>query len=134
MSANNAAVIVRSLLANNATVASIVGTRIYPLEAPDEADLPLIEYEIRLQEAVDGSAPVQTAAVDVRCYAATDDATQALAVAVDGALCPNGAPGGGSSSGTIVAGLVNEDWDEARAFDVALWGRLLRYGAVVVRG
>lgn len=130
MSANNAGVVVRTLLAADATVAGLIGARIYPEEAPDEADLPLIVYGVRLQEAVDGSAPISPASVDVHCYGATDDASQALAVAADGALAGRS----GTSGGTTVYSLVLEDWDEVYDSELAVWGRLMRYGAVVIRG
>lgn len=130
MSANNAGVVVRTLLAADATVAGMIGARIYPEEAPDEANLPLIVYGVRLQEAVDGSAPISSASVDVHCYGATDDASQALAVAADGALAGQS----GTSGGTTVYSLVLEDWDEVYDSELAVWGRLMRYGAVVIRG
>lgn len=130
MSANNAAIVVRTLLANDGTVAGLVGGRIYPSEAPVEADLPLIVYTVRLNEAVDGSAPVSGAAVDVHCYAATDDAAQSLAVAADGALANKS----GVYSGTIVHALLVEDWEDVRDSEMSIWGRMLRYGALVVRG
>lgn len=130
MSANNAGVVVRTLLAADATVAGMIGARIYPEEAPEDADLPLIVYGVRLQDAVDGSAPISAAAVDVHCYGATDDASQALAVAADGALAGQS----GVAAGTIVSSLVLEDWDEVYDSELAVWGRLMRYGAVVIRG
>lgn len=130
MSANNAAVVVRTLLTGASAVTTLVSTRIYPNEAPADADLPLIVYGVRLLEAVDGSAPVAPATVDVHCYAATDDAAQSLAVAADGAVEGRG----GTYSGTIVQALTNESWEDARDAEMQLWGRLLRYSAVVVRG
>lgn len=130
MSANNAAIVVRTLLTGASAVTTLVSTRIYPDDAPEDADLPLIVYGVRLLEAVDGSAPVAPASVDVHCYAATDDAAQSLAVAADGAVEGRG----GVYSGTIVQALTGEAWDEVRDADMQLWGRLLRYSAVVVRG
>lgn len=132
MSANNAAEVVRTMLTSNVTVAALIGGRIYPGEAPAKAALPLIVYGVRLGETVPGSAPVTPAVVDVHCYAATDDSAQALAVAADGVLSAPSASG--VSSGTKVLGFTQEDWDEARDEDMNIWGRLLRYGAVVVRG
>lgn len=130
MAANNAGTVIRNLLANNAGVAALVGARIYPNQAPDEADLPLIVYGVRLQDEVDGSAPVGPAAVDVHCYGASDDSAHAVAVAADGAL----AGVTSSSSGTQVQSLVREDWEEIQDFEMGLYGSLLRFGAVVVRG
>lgn len=82
---------------------------------------------MRLLEAVDGSAPVSPATVDVHCYASTDDAAQSLAVAADGAIEGKG----GAYSATIVQALTNESWEDARDADMQLWVRLLRYSAVV---
>ncbi len=130
MSANNAAVAVRTLLTGNVTVAGLVAGRIYPNEAPADADRPLIVYAVRLQEAVDGSAPISQASANVHCYAATDDAAQSLAVAADGAM--NGK--GGISSGTRVNSLVLDDWEDVSDSDMAIYGRLLRYSAIVIRG
>ncbi len=130
MSANNAAVVVRALLTGASAVTTLVSARIYPNEAPADADLPLIVYGVRLLEAVDGSAPVAPASVDVHCYAATDDVAQSLAVAADGAVAGKG----GTYSGTIVQSLTNERWEDARDAEMAIWGRLLRYSAIVVRG
>lgn len=130
MSAQNAAVVVRTLLTGNVTVAALVSGRIFPNEAPADSTLPLIVYGVRLLEAVDGSAPVAAATVDVHCYADTDDGAQALAVAADGAIDGKG----GTYSGTAVRSLTGESWEDARDAEMQLWGRLLRYGAVVVRG
>ena len=130
MSANYAADIVRSLLTGSTAVTALVGTRIYPDESPDKAALPLIVYGVRLAEQIDGSAPISPGTVDVHCYAATDATALALAVAADTAL--NGM--GGTSSGTRIMSLTQEDWDTARDASVNEWAQLLRYGAVVARG
>jgi len=130
VSTNKAGDIVRSLLAGNAGVAAIVGTRIYPDESPDKAALPLIVYGARLAEQIDGTAPVSPATVDVHCYASSDDGALALAEAADAAL--NGQ--GGASGTTRILSLVQDDWDTARDSSVSEWAQLLRYSGVVVRG
>jgi hypothetical protein len=129
VSANKAGEIVRLLLTGNSAVAALVGTRVFVDEAPDDADLPLIVYGVRLAQQIDGSAPLSMATVDVHCYSASDDQALAVATAVDAAL--NGA--GGISGGTSVLCLVQEDWDSVRDSSVSMWGQLLRYGAMVVR-
>lgn len=130
MSANNAADAVRAALVANPTVAGLVGTRVYIDEAPDKAALPLIVYGVRLAEASDGTAPMSPATIDVNCYAATDDAVKSLADAVDGVM----AAAGFVNAGTRVLSVALEDWDSVRDSEMATWGRLLRYSAVVIRG
>lgn len=126
----NAAEAVRALLAGNVQVATLVGQRIYLDEAPDLAALPLIVYGVRLQETSDGSAPLYPAAIDVNCYAASDDDAAALANAADNAM---NVPGGSSGTTRLLSPAL-EDWDSVRDAKMAIWGRLLRYGAFVVRG
>jgi hypothetical protein len=130
MSANNAAEAVRAALVADSAVAAIVSTRVYLDEAPDKATLPLIVYGVRLQEESDGSAPMSPASIDVNCYAATDDTAKSLADAVDGVMRTIGLV----NAGTRVMSLSLEDWDSVRDAELSMWGRLLRYGAVVVRG
>lgn len=130
MSANDVGAIVWAKLAADATVAAAVATRIYPEEAPDEADLPLIVYQVRLGEQVDGTAPIWPATVDVHVYTHDDDQAQTLAVAVDEAL----AGSGGYSDGTWLRSLVLNRWEETRDFTDNLWGRLLMYSGMVLRG
>lgn len=129
MSANDAGAIVRNILAADATVAAAVGSRIYPEEAPDEADFPLIVYGVRLAEQVDGTAPIWPARVDVHIYSHVDDQAQSVAVAADAAL----AGLGGYSNGTWLRGLVLDQWEEARDFTENMWGRLLTYSGMVLR-
>lgn len=130
MSANQAAEAVRARLVADAAVAALVATRIYIDEAPDKALLPLIVYGVRLQEESDGSAPMSPASIDVNCYAATEDGVQALADAADAAMATPGLVSGG----TRVLAPSLADWDSVRDAEMATWGRLLRYGAMVVRG
>lgn len=130
MSANNAAEAVRARLAADSGVAALVAERIYIDEAPTKALLPLIVYGVRLQEESDGSAPMSPASIEVHCYAATEDDVKGLADAADAALATPGL----ISGGTRVLAPTLEDWDSVRDTEMSVWGRLLRYGAVVVRG
>lgn len=130
MSANSAADAVRAQLVADSGVSALVSTRIYIDEAPDKAALPLIVYGVRLQEASDGSAPMSPATIDVNCYASTDAVAQSVAEAVDAALAT---PGMISGSTRVLAPTL-EDWDSVRDAEMSEWGRLLRYGAIVVRG
>jgi len=130
MSNNHAPDAVRAMLANNAGVAALVGGRIYPDEAPAEADLPLIVYAVRLQEAVDGTAPICQASIDVHCYAESDDDATTLMNAAAAAM----ETAGGRAQSTQVMWPTLEDWEPVRSAEDALWGRLLRFGATVVRG
>jgi len=130
VSANNAAEAVRARLVADSGVAALVAGRIYIDEAPDKAALPLIVYGVRLQESSDGTAPMSPASIDVNCYAATDDTAKSVADAVDAALATPGVV----SSTTRVLSIALEDWDSVRDAEMATWGRLLRYGAIVVRG
>lgn len=130
MSANNAAEAVRARLVADTAVAALVGTRVFIDEAPDKAALPLIVYGVRLQEESDGSAPMSPASIEIHCYAATDDGAKSLADAADAALATPGL----FNSGTRVLAPSLEDWDSVRDAEMAIWGRLLRYGAFVVRG
>lgn len=131
MSANNAADAVRALLVADSAVAGLVDTRIYLDEAPNKAQLPLIVYGVRLQEASDGSAPMSPASIDVNCYAETEDEAKSIADAADNAL---GSTPGLASGSTRVLSPVLEDWDSVRDTELSMWGRLLRYGAIVIRG
>jgi len=131
VSANNAAEAVRARLVADSGVAALVGTRVYIDEAPDKAVLPLIVYGVRLQEESDGSAPMSPASIDVNCYAETDDEAKSIADAADNAL---GSTAGLAHGSTRVLSPVLEDWDSVRDSDLSMWGRLLRYGAIVVRG
>ena len=126
----NLADIIRARLAAVSSVTTIVATRIYLEEAPDAAPLPLIVYAVRLGESVDGSAIVQPATVQVHGYAESDDTALALGTAISGAL-----EGYGGQSGTTrLAGLTQSSWDEMHSFEDNLWGRLLSFTGMVIRG
>lgn len=130
MSAQDVGVIIRTALTTDPTVTEVVAGRIFPEEAPEDEPLPLIVYAVRLNKGADGDAPIWDVTVDVHCYTADDDAAQALAVAADAVL--SGMTW--HSNGTWLKPLTLDGWDEARDADNNLWGRLLSYGGLVVRG
>ena len=125
----NLADIVRGRLAAVPAITTIVDTRIYLEESPDDAPLPLIVYAVRLGATVDGSALVQPATVQVHGYAEDDDTALALGQAITAAL-----EGFGGQSGTTrLASLNQSGWDEMHSFDDNLWGRLLTFEGTVIR-
>ncbi len=130
MSAQDVDVIVRTALAADPTITAAVAGRIFPEEAPEDEPLPLIVYGVRLNNAADGNAPIWDAKIDCHCYAEDDDEVQALAVAADTVL----AGMAGHSNGTWLKPLTLDGWEPARDADNNLWGRLLSYGGLVVRG
>ncbi len=130
MSAQDVGVIVRTALVNDATVAALVAARIYPEEAPENEDLPLIVYGARLNNPADGNAPMWDVTVECHCWGETDDDAEALAAACDTVL----AGCTGYSNGTSLRPLTLDGWEPARDADNNVWGRLLNYSGLVVRG
>ena len=121
--------IIYSALANNAGVAALVGQRIYPEEAPDEADLPLIVYGVQANEQIDGSARLIRSTVTVNTYAATDTAAEAVAAAIRTALEDYN----GTDSGATLRALHLDQYAELRDQEVALWGRLMTFVGWIIR-
>ncbi len=80
--------------------------------------------------AVDGTAPICQASIDVHCYAESDDDATTLMNAAAAAM----ETAGGRAQSTQVMWPTLEDWEPVRSAEDALWGRLLRFGATVVRG
>ena len=121
--------IVYQALASSTAVAALVGTRIYPEIAPDEADLPLIVYTVRTAEGLDGSAPMVRCNVTANCYAATDAAAESVGAAVRGVL--DGFDGNGT--GVQARQLSLSDYSEFRDPEMALWGRLASFSGWIVQ-
>ena len=119
--------IVFAKLTSTSAVTTLVSTRVYPVEAPLEVDLPCCYYDVQLAEAVDGSAPMTTAQIQVGCLAHTEAGAHSLANAVHGAL--DGLTQ--HSGGTWLRGLYLLGRTETRDADNNLWGVLLVYGASV---
>ena len=123
----NAGDIVYTALTTNAGVAALVSTRIYPVDAPLDVDLPACYYEVQLTEATDGSAPISGAQVSVGCLAHEEATANSLADAVDAVL--NGMTK--YTSGTWLRGLYRLGRTASRDAESNLWGVLLVYGAQV---
>lgn len=121
--------IVYAALTGDATVGALVGTRVYPEQAPDEADLPLIVYGVRVGESVDGSAQMWQCTVTVSCYAATDAGAEALATAVSTVLDGYN----GYDASYLARGLLRTDYSEVRDAEFNLWGRLATFQGWIVR-
>jgi hypothetical protein len=121
--------VVYQALASDTGVSALVGTRIYPEVAPDEADLPLIVYTVRTVEGVDGNAPIMRCNVTANCYAATDAAADAVGVAVRAVL--DGFDGNGT--GVQARQLSLSDYGEFRDPEMALWGRLATFAGWIVQ-
>lgn len=121
--------IVYAALAADATVSGLVGARIYPEEAPDEAALPLVVYTVRAQEVVEGTAPMWPCTVSANCYAATDGDAETLGAAVRSVLDGFN----GSDAGFLARGLVLADYGELRDSEFSLWGRLATFNGWIVR-
>lgn len=121
--------IIYTALATNAPVAALVGTRIYPEEAPADADLPLIVYTVRTAESIDGTAPLLRCNVTANSYAATDATAESLGAAVRAALDGYSANG----TGIGVRQLSLSDTNELRDEDMGMWGRMATFAGWIVK-
>ena len=119
--------IVYGKLTTTAAVTTLVGSRVYPVEVPLEADLPAIHYDVQLVEGVEGSAPMAGAQVTVGCLAHIEAEAHSLANAVHGAL--DGMTR--YSGGTWLRSLTLISRQEYRDADINSWRVLLVYGASV---
>lgn len=80
---------VYSALTGNATVAGLVGSRVYPLVAPQDVALPLLVYQRISQSPVvshSGHSNLARTRIQVMCVAVNYNGARALAAAVQGAL------------------------------------------------
>lgn len=119
--------IIYNRLIADAAVAALVATRIYPIDAPLDVDLPACYYDVQLADAVDGSAPLSTAQIQVGCLAHSEATAHSLAAAAHNAL--DGLTG--TSGGTWLRGVRQLNRTENRDAENNLWGVLLVYGASV---
>lgn len=119
--------IVYDKLTGAAAVTAIVAQRVYPIDAPLDVDLPCLWYDVSLTEAVEGSAPLSTAQVQVGCVAHSEATAHSLAAAVHAVL--NGLTA--TDTGTWLRSLTQMGRTESRDPDNNLWGVLLVYGASV---
>lgn len=102
-----------SRLTSDAPTAAIVGTRVFPDEAPQKnRTFPLIVYELTDQQNVrsySGSSGLASRIVRIECAARTKEAAQALAEAVDDALDNQS----GTWGGIVVQGVFQQSRDDA---------------------
>jgi hypothetical protein len=123
----NAGDAIYSALSAASAVTALVSTRIYPIDAPLDVDLPCVWYDVTLAAAVDGSANMAPAQVQVGCLAHTEASMHSLADAVDAAL--NGLTR--YASGTWLRSLTVMGRTESRDPEQNLWGTVLAYSASV---
>lgn len=71
----------RSLLISDSDLAELVGTRIYPMSAPDTTQTPLIIYQ-RITETHDADTGLTQTRIQTDCYADTYDDVSELAQTV----------------------------------------------------
>ena len=93
------------------TVSGLVGTRIYPLQIPQEASLPAIAYQRisgRATYTQGGDSGPEWARIQLTCHGATYSAVKALAAAVRAAL--SGATGA-MDDVTVQGTFVENDRD-----------------------
>ena len=92
---------VRAILAADAGVSALVGTRIYPDRLPQNVTYPAITYEMYSEdsfEAMDGLLGIAEATIEVTCWASTRLVASSVQDAVRLAL----ANYQGTSSGVVV--------------------------------
>lgn len=121
--------IVRGALVGSAPLTALVGARIYPETAPDEASLPFVVYTIRAGEQSDGNAPMQPVTITANAYAESDGQAEAVGQAVAAVL--DGFNGGDATY--LARALWMTDYSEQYDFDLAEWGRMLTFGGYVLR-
>lgn len=123
----NAGDVIYSVLSATSAVTTIVSTRIYPIEAPLDVDLPCVFYDVTLAAAIDGSAPLSPAQIQVGCLAHTEASAHSLADAVHTEL--DGLTR--YSSGTWLHSMALLGRTESRDPEQNIWGIVLAYGAGV---
>lgn len=123
----NAGDAIYSVLSGTSAVTTLVSTRIYPIDAPLDVDLPCVWFDVTLAAAIDGTVNMAPAQVQVGCLAHTEAGMHALADVVDAAL--NGLTR--YASGTWLRSLVLLGRTESRDPEQNLWGTVLAYSASV---
>lgn len=104
---------VYKLMTDDATVAALVGTRIYPAIAPQSTVTPYIVYQrIATQHlhTMDGIAGLAETTIQIDCYASTYGAVKALADAVRLAL--DGYTGTPVGDGTVIGGILLDNTND----------------------
>lgn len=80
---------IRSVLINDATVASLVSTRVYPQRRPMGTSVPAVVYQTVFQEtnqALETQAGIQRSRISIDCIDNTYGDTKTLRNAIQGAL------------------------------------------------
>jgi hypothetical protein len=99
---------IRNVLVTNATVAGIVGTRVYPVVAPVEAVLPFVTWRrmsVQRQQSLSGPIGVPTVMLAVDLFATTYEGVREMSDAIRSAL--DG--WGGTFENTIVSNVSLEN-------------------------
>lgn len=100
-----------SILANDADVAALVGTRIYPMFVPQGASMPAITYQriVGVRDHVlDGTTEMAEAVYQINCWSDEYSETRDLADAVRGALDDYE----GTVGGVVIQNIHLEDEDD----------------------
>lgn len=121
--------IIRTALLSSAPLTALVGTRVYPELAPDEAALPFVVYTIRAGDAADGSVPMWPVTVTANAYGESDGQAESVGQAVRAVLDGFN----GSDASYLARALWLTDYGEQFDFDLAEWGRMLTFGGFVLR-
>lgn len=121
--------IIRTALLADAALTAMVGTRIYPEVAPDEAALPFVVYTIRAGDIADGNAPLRPVTVTANAYGESDAAADAVGQALRGVL--DGFDG--ADAAYLVRALYLSDYGESYDFDLAEWSRAATFGGFVMQ-
>ena len=121
--------IIYAALAADSTIAGLVGTRIYPEEAPNETDLPQIVYAVKAQEVAEGTVPMWPCTVTANCYAEDDAQAETIGQAIRDVLDGFN----GSDASYLARGFVLSDYGEYRDQELSEWGRLASFAGWIMR-
>jgi hypothetical protein len=124
----DASEIVRARLNSVPGVTDLVGSRIYPQVAPQEAMAPTIAYDCTINNPVAGTAPVLDASVQVGCWAATNELAHHVARAAKVALQDYS----GQAGNTRLLWLDYDSQSEAFDFEFKMWGVVVTLKGVAV--
>lgn len=120
--------IVYERLVGDAGVAAVVGTRVLPLLAVLDTELPCVVYQVGIDDEGEGTAPVQRCTVTVNCLAHDEEQAHDAAVAVDAALNGYSGAAGGVRLSALVRGGSQDEYDE----EINVWRRTLTFYGVQI--
>lgn len=101
-------------LTENATVAGLVGTRVYPHKLPQSPTLPAVTYRIISQPPTEANTELFEARIQLDCWGGTYAASAALAVAVPKALRFYRKSDGGNTVLSIYDANKGETYEDER--------------------